>query len=202
MYLFIIKPTIDFLISLFAVIFLSPLIIITSVFVFCFIGKKVLFCQERAGHHERIFLLYKFSTMSDKHDSNGELLPDNERMTRFGSFLRKTSLDELPQLFNVLKGDISLVGPRPLLVEYLPFYNKEQRKRHQVKPGITGWAQINGRNSITWEEKFILDLYYVENVTLMLDFKILFNTVLKVFKTSGIYNNSGTTMDKFTGSQQ
>jgi lipopolysaccharide/colanic/teichoic acid biosynthesis glycosyltransferase len=140
--------------------------------------------------------------MLDKYDSKGELLPDNDRITKLGSFLRKTSFDELPQLFNVLKGNLSLVGPRPLLVEYLSIYNSEQKKRHQVKPGITGWAQINGRNAITWEAKFEFDLYYIENVSFMLDLRIILKTVIKVFKSSGIYNNEGATMDKFTHSQQ
>lgn len=137
--------------------------------------------------------------MTEQRDINGELFPDIDRITKFGMFLRKTSLDELPQLFNVIKGDLSLVGPRPLLVEYLPLYNEEQRKRHQVKPGITGWAQVNGRNALTWKEKFKLDLFYVENQSFVLDLKILFKTTINVFKGSDIYNSSGLTMDKFTG---
>jgi lipopolysaccharide/colanic/teichoic acid biosynthesis glycosyltransferase len=163
------------------------------------IGWPVIFTQLRTGKNEMIFKLYKFRTMSDRRDSFGELLSDSERLTKLGVFLRKTSLDELPQLLNVLKGDISLVGPRPLLIEYLSLYNDEQRRRHKVKSGITGWAQVNGRNSLTWEEKFKLDVFYVDNLSFLLDLKILFRTSIKVFKGSDIYDNNGFTMDKFKG---
>lgn len=199
MYLKVLKPVFDFIIALIVLLVLSPVILILSLLVYFKLGKPVLFIQQRPGKSGKIFTLYKFRTMTDDHNISGELLPDIERIARFGSFLRKSSLDELPQLFNVLKGDISLVGPRPLLIEYLPLYNEEQKKRHLVKPGITGWAQVNGRNAITWEDKFKLDVYYVENLTFFLDIKILFKTIYRVFKGADIYNGSGLTMDKFRG---
>jgi lipopolysaccharide/colanic/teichoic acid biosynthesis glycosyltransferase len=202
MYCKLFKPIIDFLISFIAVIVLSPLILILSILVYFKLGNPVLFCQKRVGMNEKIFTLYKFRTMTDDCDKSGELLPDIERLTRFGSFLRKSSLDELPQLYNVLKGDLSLIGPRPLLVEYLLHYNKFQKRRHNVRPGITGWAQVNGRNAILWDEKFKLDVYYVENISLRLDLKIMFKTLISVTKRSDIYNSEGLAMEKFNGNKQ
>jgi len=202
MYGLFIKPLLDFIISFIMVLILSPVIIIIGLLVYFKLGTPVLFCQVRPGKQENLFKLYKFRTMNEQRDSKGELLADIQRNTGFGKFLRRTSLDELPQLINVLKGNLSLVGPRPLLVEYLEFYTKEQRNRHKVKPGLTGWAQINGRNAITWEDKFRLDLYYVENLSFFLDIKILSITLLKVIKGSGINNDNGQTMDKFIGTKQ
>lgn len=163
------------------------------------LGSPVLFIQVRAGQHGRAFNMYKFRTMADARDAKGTLLPDNERLTSFGSFLRATSLDELPELWNVLKGEMSLVGPRPLLPEYLPLYTQEQARRHMALPGITGWAQINGRNAITWDEKFALDVWYVENRSLALDLKILALTLWKVLKREGISSAGEATMPRFTG---
>jgi len=202
MYSLFIKPVFDFIIALAAFLILFPLILVAAIIVCLTIGRPVIFSQIRPGKNAKLFRLYKFRTMSDFRDDSGELLPDKERMTPFGKFLRRTSIDELPQLFNVLKGDLSLVGPRPLLAEYLPEYNEEQRKRHNVKPGITGWAQVMGRNTLTWEEKFILDVYYVENLSFLFDLKILFLTIYGVFKGSGVYNETGVTMDKFKGTKQ
>jgi len=202
MYGLFIKPLLDFIISFIMVLILSPVILIIGLLVYFKLGTPVLFCQVRPGKQENLFKLYKFRTMNEQRDSKGELLADIQRNTGFGKFLRRTSLDELPQLINVLKGNLSLVGPRPLLVEYLEFYTKEQRNRHKVKPGLTGWAQINGRNAITWEDKFRLDLYYVENLSFFLDIKILSITLLKVIKGSGINNDNGQTMDKFIGTKQ
>jgi lipopolysaccharide/colanic/teichoic acid biosynthesis glycosyltransferase len=159
------------------------------------------FIQIRPGKNEKHFRLIKFKTMTDERDDNGELLPDQERLTKTGKFIRKTSLDELPQLFNVVKGDMSFVGPRPLLVEYLPLYNEEQRKRHLVKPGITGWAQVNGRNAISWPDKFKLDVWYVENQSFWLDLKILWMTFIKVLKAEGISGRDSVTMEKFKGNE-
>jgi lipopolysaccharide/colanic/teichoic acid biosynthesis glycosyltransferase len=161
---------------------------------------KPFFTQKRPGLRERIFTLIKFKTMSDARDASGQLLPDAERLTFVGKWVRRSSLDELPQLINVLKGDMSLVGPRPLLVEYLPLYNKEQKRRHNVRPGITGWAQVNGRNAISWEEKFRLDVWYVAHLSFALDMRILWLTILKVFKREGISSATSATMEKFTGS--
>ena len=166
------------------------------------LGRPILFKQERPGLREKPFHLLKFRTMSNLPGPDGKLLPDETRLTRFGKFLRRLSLDELPQLYNVLKGDLSLVGPRPLLTEYLPYYTPEQARRHQVKPGITGWAQINGRNAITWEEKFQLDVWYVNNRSLALDLKILFITMMKVLQGEGISSKGWVTMPRFTGSER
>ncbi|PES97452.1 sugar transferase [Bacillus cereus] len=174
-------------------------ILVVAILVRLKLGSPVLFKQQRPGIHGKPFNLYKFRTMLDKKDSNGELLPDQNRLTNFGAILRKYSLDELPQLINVVRGDLSLVGPRPLLMEYLPLYSSKQAKRHNVKPGITGWAQINGRNLITWEEKFELDVWYVENRSFLLDLKIIVLTILKVFKTEGINHVGHVTMERFTG---
>ncbi|EJR65199.1 hypothetical protein IIO_01383 [Bacillus cereus VD115] len=174
-------------------------ILLVAILVRLKLGSPILFKQQRPGLHEKPFNLYKFRTMSDKRDNQGELFPDQDRLTTFGGILRKYSLDELPQLINVIKGDLSLVGPRPLLMEYLPLYSSKQAKRHNVKPGITGWAQINGRNSITWEEKFELDIWYVENRSFLLDMKIIVLTITKVFKTEGINHVGHVTMERFTG---
>jgi len=201
MYLKIFKPFIDFLISIITVLILSPIILVLALIVYLKLGKPVFFRQSRPGKNEKVFMLFKFRTMINKFSSSGELLPDIERMTNFGLFLRKSSLDELPQLFNVLKGDLSLVGPRPLLIEYLPLYNDTQKKRHLVKPGITGWAQINGRNVITWEDKFKLDLFYVEHISFFLDMEILLKTIINVLRRTNINNSTGHTMEKFTGSK-
>lgn len=196
------KRVFDLITSLVVLIILSPIVLITAILVRCKLGSPVLFKQQRPGLHGKPFYLYKFRTMTDERDENGELLPDHVRLTPFGQFLRKYSLDELPQLFNVLKGDISLVGPRPLLMEYLELYTPEQARRHEVKPGITGWAQVNGRNAISWEEKFELDVWYVDNQSFWLDLKILFLTVLKVLKSEGISQQGHVTMEKFTGTKE
>ncbi|MGE7856155.1 MULTISPECIES: sugar transferase [Bacillus] len=179
---------------------LFPILVI-AILVRLKLGSPVLFKQQRPGLHGKPFNLYKFRTMLDKKGSDGELLPDQNRLTAFGAILRKYSLDELPQLINVVRGDLSLVGPRPLLMEYLSLYSSKQAKRHNVKPGITGWAQINGRNLITWEEKFELDVWYVENHSFLLDLKIIVLTILKVFKTEGINHVGHVTMERFTGGE-
>jgi len=196
-----IKRCLDISVSLIVLLVLSPIIIITGAMVKSKLGSPVLFTQNRPGLNGQIFKMMKFRTMLDGTDKNGDLLPDNLRMTKFGSFLRSASLDELPGLFNVLNGDMSLVGPRPLLVEYLPLYNKEQATRHTVRPGITGWAQVNGRNAISWEQKFEYDVWYVNNQSLWLDFKILLLTVKKVFVREGISADGHVTIEKFKGSQ-
>jgi len=202
MYQFFFKPVFDFMISLVILLVLFPIMMTLWLLVYLNFGKPVLFTQLRPGKDEKVFRLYKFRTMTEHRDIDGELLEDINRITRFGKFLRKTSLDELPQLFNVIKGDLSLVGPRPLLVEYLPLYNETQRKRHLVKPGITGMAQVNGRNAITWEDKFILDVFYVENLSFFLDLKILFSTLITVINGSDVNNSNGAAMEKFTGSKK
>lgn len=202
MYQFFFKPVFDFMISLVILLVLFPIMMTLWLLVYLNFGKPVLFTQLRPGKDEKVFRLYKFRTMTEHRDIDGELLEDINRITRFGKFLRKTSLDELPQLFNVIKGDLSLVGPRPLLVEYLPLYNKTQSKRHLVKPGITGMAQVNGRNAITWEDKFILDVFYVENLSFFLDLKILFSTLITVINGSDVNNSNGAAMEKFTGSKK
>ncbi|BDG45215.1 sugar transferase [Saccharococcus caldoxylosilyticus] len=195
------KRLMDLIVSGIALILLAPLIIVIALLVRYKLGSPVIFKQQRPGLHGNPFYLYKFRTMTDERDENGELLPDHLRLTPFGQFLRKYSLDELPQLFNVLKGDISLVGPRPLLMEYLELYTPEQARRHEVKPGITGWAQVNGRNAISWEEKFELDVWYVDHQSFWLDLKILFLTVIKVLKSEGISHEGHVTMEKFTGTK-
>lgn len=181
---------------------LSPIILIVAVLIKIKLGSPIIFKQERPGIHAKPFLVYKFRSMNDKRDNKGILLPDHLRITKFGNLLRKLSLDELPQLINVLKGDISLVGPRPLLMEYIELYTVDQARRHEVKPGITGWAQVNGRNSISWEEKFELDVWYVDNHSFWLDIKVLILTVVKVFKREGINQTNRVTIDKFTGTKQ
>lgn len=193
------KRVIGFVISLIALIVLSPVILIVGILVYIKLGTPIIFKQERPGKDGKIFKMYKFRTMLDSYNKFGEALPDEERLTKFGKILRSTSLDELPELINVIKGDMSLVGPRPLLVEYLELYSDEQKKRHNVRPGITGWAQVNGRNSITWNEKLNLDVEYVKNLSLILDIKILFLTVYKVFKRDGINQEGNATIEKFTG---
>jgi len=194
------KRLFDFLVALCALFTLLPIIIVVAVLIRFKLGSPILFTQDRPGLHGKIFKMMKFRTMLDGKDKQGNLLPDDERMTKFGAFLRSTSLDELPGLFNVLKGDMSLVGPRPLLVQYLPLYSREQARRHNVRPGITGWAQVNGRNAISWEQKFKLDVWYVDNQSLLLDFKILLLTVKKVFVREGISADGHVTIEPFKGS--
>ncbi|KZD27249.1 sugar transferase [Bacillus cereus] len=193
------KRLFDIFISLLLLICFFFVILLVAIIVKTQIGSPILFRQQRPGLHGKPFYLYKFRTMTNERDSNGELLQDHARLTKVGKFLRKYSLDELPQLINVLKGQLSLVGPRPLLIEYMPLYSKEQAKRHNVRPGITGWAQINGRNSISWDEKFKLDVWYVENQSFFLDLKILYLTFSKVLKSEGITNNKHVTMPVFKG---
>lgn len=190
----------DFFVALVLFTVLLPLFLFISLLLFITNKGQVFFIQERPGYKEKIFKIIKFKTMRDAYDAQGRLLPDEERLTAVGRFVRKTSLDEIPQLINVIKGDMSFVGPRPLLVQYLPLYNAWQRRRHDVKPGITGWAQVNGRNDISWDEKFRLDLYYVENQSFFLDLKILLLTVIKVLKGSGVSKKGYATTDYFTGS--
>ena len=194
------KRLFDFFISLLLIVIFCWLIIIVAFFVRVKLGKPVVFTQPRPGKNGKVFNVYKFRSMTDERDEQGDLLPDEIRLTKFGQLLRKLSLDELPQLFNVLKGDMSFVGPRPLLVEYLPLYNERQSRRHEVRPGITGWAQVNGRNAISWEQKFEYDVWYVENQSLLLDFKILLLTVKKVFIREGISAEGQATIEKFKGS--
>ena len=200
MYKSLLKPFWDFFLALVGFIILSPIFIIVVILLFIANDGKPFFFQFRPGLHEKIFKVIKFKTMNDKKDKKGILLPDSERLTALGRFIRKTSLDEIPQLLNVIKGDMRLIGPRPLLVEYLPLYNEEQKKRHEVRPGITGWAQVNGRNAISWEKKFELDVWYVDHVSFALDFKILFLTIKKVFVSEGINSSTAATMEKFRGS--
>jgi sugar transferase EpsL len=178
-----------------------PLVMILALLVRIKLGSPILFRQQRPGLHGRPFMMYKFRTMTDERDADGNLLPDVNRLTPFGKFLRSSSLDELPELINVLKGDMSLVGPRPLLMEYLPLYSPEQARRHELRPGITGWAQVNGRNAISWEEKFRLDVWYVDHQSFFLDLKILYMTFAKVFKREGISQEGQATMEAFRGSQ-
>ncbi|WP_214807905.1 sugar transferase [Exiguobacterium sp. s144] len=196
------KRCFDVCFSIILITFLSPLMVITTILILSFIGKPILFKQVRPGKNAKPFVVYKFRTMTNQKDKNGELLPDAKRLNKFGKLIRKLSLDELPQLFNVLKGDLSLVGPRPLLMEYLSLYSEEQMKRHNVRPGITGWAQVNGRNAIAWEEKFKLDIWYVENRSFLLDIKILFMTIKKVFISEGISNGDHVTIEKFQGNKE
>lgn len=196
------KRLFDFLISAVMILLLCWLFIIVGILIKMKLGSPIVFTQLRPGKDGKVFNVYKFRSMTDERDEQGELLPDEIRLTKFGQLLRKLSLDELPQLFNVLKGDMSFVGPRPLLVEYLPLYNARQARRHDVRPGITGWAQVNGRNAISWEQKFEYDVWYVENQSLLLDMKILFLTVKKVFISEGISAEGQATMTKFTGTKE
>ncbi len=188
--------------SAIALLLFSPLMLLIASAIYIRMGRPILFTQSRPGKDSRIFSFYKFRTMTDKRDPNGNFLPDEQRLTALGQFLRKTSLDELPQLWNVLKGEMSFVGPRPLLVEYLNLYTPEQARRHELKPGITGWTQVNGRNSISWEEKFKLDVWYVDHWNLWLDLKILLLTIVKVFKQEGISQSGYATMPEFLGSEK
>lgn len=193
------KSLFDKILALFLMILFLPIYIIVGLLIWLKMGTPILFRQKRPGYKENIFTIYKFRTMTNEKDANGDLLPDEQRLTFVGKFIRSISLDELPQLFNVLKGDMSFVGPRPLLIEYLPLYNNKQKRRHDAKPGITGWAQVNGRNAISWEQKFELDVWYVENQSFWLDIKILWLTFLNVLKRSGISSSSSATMEKFIG---
>jgi len=195
-----VKRAFDILTALLLLLLLSPILLLTALAVALFLGRPVLFKQQRPGLQGRPFTLIKFRTMLDASDAAGNPLPDSKRLTRFGRLLRASSLDELPALVNVIRGEMSLVGPRPLLVEYLPLYNQRQARRHELRPGITGWAQVNGRNAIQWEEKFEYDVWYVENQSFLLDIKILFMTVWKVFKRDGISAAGQATQSKFRGS--
>ena len=199
MYKNFIKPAIDFVLALVGFLFLSPVFVLVTIGLFFANDGKPFFFQLRPGKNGKIFKIIKFKTMTDKKDENGNLLPDADRLTKIGSFVRKTSLDEIPQLLNVIKGDMALVGPRPLLPQYLELYNDFQRRRNEVKPGITGWAQVNGRNSISWEKKFEYDVWYVDNVSFLLDIKILILTVLKVVKSEGINEQGQATSNEFKG---
>jgi len=201
MYRFFLKRIIDFLLALIGLLLLFPIFLIVLILLSIYNAGKPFFFQERPGKNEKIFKVIKFKTMNDKKDSNGELLPDSVRLTKVGKFVRKTSLDEIPQLLNVLKGDMSLIGPRPLLVEYLPRYNDEQKRRHNVRPGITGLAQVNGRNAISWKSKFEYDVEYVDNLSFFLDVKIFFMTIFKVFKSEGINEEGQVTATKFMGNE-
>jgi len=199
LYTSIIKPFFDKLFSFLILLLASPILLIAIVLLYFANHGKVWFTQERPGMNGTIFTVVKFKTMSDARDAAGNLLPDKERLTSIGSFIRKTSIDEIPQLFNVLLGHMSFVGPRPLLVEYMSLYSPEQQRRHHVKPGITGWAQVNGRNSVRWPQRFAYDVWYVDHISFWLDIKILFLTVLKVLKAEGISSGTSVTMEKFNG---
>jgi len=195
------KSLFDKILALFLIILFSPIYIVVTLLILWKMGSPILFRQQRPGKDEKIFGIYKYRTMTNEKDDNGNLLPDEQRIVGIGKFVRSTSLDELPQLINVLKGQMSFVGPRPLLIEYLELYNDEQKRRHDVKPGITGWAQVNGRNAISWEQKFEYDVWYVDNKSFWLDIKILWLTFLKVVKRSDISSDTSATMEKFTGSK-
>lgn len=197
MYRKIIKPLLDFVFSGILFLFLIPVFILITILLSISYHGNPFFIQLRPGKNQKIFKILKFKTMNESKDTNGNLLPDEQRLTGIGSWIRKLSLDELPQLINVIKGDMSFIGPRPLLTRYLPLYNSFQNRRHEVKPGITGWAQVNGRNSITWNEKFELDVWYVDHISLITDLKILYLTLLKVIKREGINTNSGGSMEEF-----
>lgn len=201
MYKNYVKRIVDVIVAIIALIFVSWILILTFLILYFTNKRKVFFKQERPGKNGKIFKIIKFKTMNDRKDKNGKLLPDNERITKFGNLIRKTSIDEIPQLFNVFVGDMGIIGPRPLLVSYLSLYSKEQLRRHDVRPGITGWAQINGRNSISWEDKFNLDVWYIDNLTFLLDLKIFFVTLKKVFFREGISKNATVTMEIFKGNQ-
>ena len=201
MYKRFVKRCLDFLLSLAALIILSPVLLLVAILVRCKLGSPILFKQKRPGLHEKIFCMYKFRTMTDAKDADGNLLPDEMRLTKFGKLLRSTSLDELPELFNILKGDMAIVGPRPLLVQYLPRYNERQHHRHDVRPGFTGLAQVNGRNSISWQEKFEWDVRYVENVSFLMDLRIIAKTVKVVLKRDGISSETSVTMEEFRGNE-
>ena len=202
MYRKYIKRLLDILISLCGIIMLSPVYLIVWILVRVKLGKPALFTQERPGKDEKIFKLYKFRSMTDERDEEGKLLPDEVRLTPFGKKLRSTSLDELPELFNILKGEMSVIGPRPLLIKYLPLYNETQKHRHDVRPGLTGLAQINGRNAITWEKKFEYDVEYVNQLSFLMDLKIFFGTIKAVLKRDGINSETDATMEAFTGTPE
>lgn len=202
MYKMVFKRFLDFMLSLIAIVILSPIYIITAILVRVKLGSPVIFKQERPGKNEKIFKMYKFRSMTDAVDENGKLLSDELRLNSFGKKLRATSLDELPELFNILKGDMSIVGPRPLLVRYLPLYNEEQRHRHDVRPGLTGLAQVSGRNAISWKDKFKLDIEYTKKYSMTFDFKIILMTVLSVLKRDGISSDNSVTMEEFTGNEK
>lgn len=202
MYRIFLKRVLDFALAFCAFIVLSPIFFLTMLLLAMVNGGKPFFTQIRPGRAEELFRIIKFKTMNDKKSATGELLPDDVRLTLVGRVVRKLSLDEIPQLLNVIKGDMSLIGPRPLLVEYLPLYNADQTRRHEVRPGITGWAQVNGRNLISWEKKFQYDVWYIDNLSFSLDLKILFLTVFKVFKSEGISSDTAATMEKFTGTSE
>lgn len=195
-----VKRVIDFTLALIALLVAWPIMIIVAILVRTKLGSSVIFQQPRPGKDEKVFKLYKFRTMTDERDSCGNLMPDSVRLTKFGKFLRSTSLDELPELINILKGDMSIVGPRPLLVDYLDLYTEEQKRRHEVRPGLTGWAMANGRNNLSWDEKFDLDIYYVNNISLWLDIKTVIKTAVIVLKRDGINNEGSATCERFTGS--
>ncbi|NLP51839.1 sugar transferase [Bacillus sp. RO1] len=202
MYRRFIKRPMDFILSLIAIIVLSPILLIVAILVRIKLGSPVLFKQKRPGLNEEIFMMYKFRTMTDERNDKGELLPDSVRLTKFGRLLRSTSLDELPELFNILKGDMSIIGPRPLLVQYLPLYNNHQKRRHEVRPGLSGLAQVSGRNAISWEDKFNLDVEYVDNVRFIEDWKIIFLTIKKVFVREGINSETAATIQPFKGNKK
>lgn len=197
-----IKRILDIISSLLAIVLLSPLLLVLTIMGAVEMKGNPFFTQERPGKDEKIFKLIKFRTMTNAKDKDGNLLSDADRLTRYGKFLRNTSLDELPELFNILKGDMSVIGPRPLLVQYLPRYNEYQHRRHEVKPGLSGWAQVNGRNAISWEEKFEFDVEYVDNYSLSMDIKILFMTILNVLKRDGISSQTSVTMEEFMGTPE
>lgn len=196
-----IKRPQDFICGTCGFILLSPVMLITAILVRIKLGSPIIFKQERPGLDGKVFKLYKFRTMTDQKDENGNLLPDEVRLTKFGKMLRSTSLDELPELINIIKGDMAVVGPRPLLVSYLPLYNEHQARRHEVRPGFTGYAQVHGRNSITWEDKFDKDVYYVDRISFFMDWSIIFQTIKTVIKKEGITSNSSVTMEAFTGTK-
>jgi lipopolysaccharide/colanic/teichoic acid biosynthesis glycosyltransferase len=195
------KRPMDFILSLLAIVVLSPVLLIVAILVRIKLGSPIIFKQKRPGLNERIFTMYKFRSMTDERDDSGDLLPDEVRLTKFGKMLRSTSLDELPELFNILFGDMSVIGPRPLLVQYLPLYNNHQKRRHEVRPGLSGLAQVNGRNAINWEEKFDLDVEYADKVTFLGDWSIILETLKKVFVREGISSGTSMTMEYFKGSQ-
>jgi undecaprenyl phosphate N,N'-diacetylbacillosamine 1-phosphate transferase len=196
------KRGMDFALALVAILALSPVFLTLYILIRTKLGSPVLFKQDRPGLNEKIFTMIKFRTMTSEKNEKGELLPDSQRLTRFGKWLRSTSLDELPELFNILLGDMSIIGPRPLLVQYLPLYNDQQKRRHEVRPGLSGLAQVNGRNALSWEDKFDLDVEYVDNVTLLLDIKLILQTIKKIFLREGISSNTSDTMEYFLGQRR
>lgn len=200
-YSFFLKPVLDIVIAFVIFIILLPVFLLVVLLLVLANDGKVFFLQTRPGLHEKLFKVIKFKTMNDKKDAWGNLLPDADRLTTIGKFVRKTSLDEIPQLLNVIRGNMSLIGPRPLLEQYLPLYNDFQKRRHEMKPGITGWAQVNGRNAISWQQKFEYDVWYVDHVSFFLDLRIAFLTIAKVFKSEGINSGTSVTMEKFTGNE-